>query len=155
MPKPAANQARAILESMWQDVRFGIRILLKSPGFTSLALLTLALGIGANTTIFSVVNSVLLRPLPYSRPDRIVQVADQVPIAGGQITSSYPKFNFLRDHAHRFSALAAVNFGRFQIAGPDTTAPAEVQGVHVSLDFFRALGARPALGRTFVEEEEG
>ena len=139
-------------ESMWQDLRFGIRMLFKSPGFTALALMTLALGIGANTTIFSVVNSVLLRPLPYEKPERIVQVSDRIP--GGLITSSLPKFDFLRGHTQRFSALAAVNYGRFQIAGPLPAAPAEVTGVRVSVDFFRVLGSKPALGRTFLDEEE-
>ncbi|HWY46836.1 MAG TPA: ABC transporter permease [Bryobacteraceae bacterium] len=139
---------------MWQDLRFGIRILLKSPGFTALALVTLALGIGANTTIFSVVNSVLLRPLPYENPDRIVQIADLYPATGGVITSSFPKFNFLREHARSFSSLAAVSFGRFQIAGPTTAAPTEVEGVRVPVDFFRVFGAKPALGRTFLEQED-
>ena len=139
---------------MWHDVRFGLRILLKSPGFTALALVTLALGIGANTTIFSVVNSVLLRPLPYQDPDRIVQVSDALPVVGGYITSSFPKYNFLREHTRRFDAFAAVSYGRFQIAGPAELAPAEVQGVRVSQDFFRVLGVKPALGRTFLDDEE-
>src|SRR5580704_14493132 len=141
-------------ESMWQDLRFGIRILLKSPGFTALALVTLALGIGANTTIFSVVNSVLLRPLPYANPNRIVQVADLFPATGGLITSSFPKFTFLREHARSFNAFAAVSFGRFQVAGSTTAAPAEVEGARVPVEFFRTFGANPALGRTFLDEED-
>src|SRR5438132_8666308 len=120
---------------MWQDIRFGIRILLKSPGFTALALVPLALGIGANTTIFSVVNSVLLRPLPYKNPDRIVQISDMVPVTGGYITSSFPKFTFLHEHARSFSAFAAMSFAQFQIAGPAPAAPSEVRGVRVSTDF--------------------
>jgi putative ABC transport system permease protein len=139
---------------MWQDLRFGIRMLLKSPGFTALALVTLALGIGANTTIFSVVNSVLLRPLPYEKPDRIIQVTDLYPATGGWITSSFPKFTFLRERVRSLSAFAAVSFGRFQIAGPTTAEPAEVQGVRVPADFFRVLGAKPVLGRTFLAEED-
>ena len=141
-------------ESMWQDLRFGIRILLKSPGFAALALVTLAIGIGANTTIFSVVNSVLLRPLPYENPNRIVQVSDLYPATGTIITSSFPKFTFLREHVRSFSAFAAVSFGRFQIAGPATAAPDEVQGVRVPVDFFRVFGVKPALGRTFLEQED-
>src|SRR5438270_9090735 len=136
---------------MWQDIRFGIRILLKSPGFTALALVTLALGIGANTTIFSVVNSVLLRPLPYEQPDRIVQVSDQVPV--GFITSSFPKFTFLREHGRSFSAFTAWSGARFQIAGPQPAAPAEVQGARVAVDFFRVFGAKPSAGRTFLDDE--
>src|SRR4029077_263442 len=139
---------------MWQDLRFGIRMLLKSPGFTALALVTLALGIGANTTIFSVVNSVLLRPLPYEKPERMVQVADLYPATGTVITSSFPKFTFLREHVRNLSAFAAVTFGRFQVAGPTTASPDEVQGVRVPGDFFRVMGAKPALGRTFLGEED-
>ncbi|HEX4594770.1 MAG TPA: ABC transporter permease [Bryobacteraceae bacterium] len=138
---------------MWQDLRFGMRMLLKSPGFTALALVTLALGIGANTTIFSVVNSVLLRPLPYEKPERVVQVTDVIPGAG-YITSSYPKFNFFKEHSRRFSAFSALTYGRFQIAGPEPAAPTEVQGVRVSADFFQVLGAKPLLGRTFLNDED-
>ena len=84
---------------MWHDVRFAARIFVRSPGVTALVLVTLALGIGANTTIFSVVNAVLLRPLPYKNPDRIVQVSDVLPESGGSMTSSLPKFTALREHA--------------------------------------------------------
>lgn len=140
---------------MLQDIRFGLRIFLKSPGITALILITLALGIGANTTIFSVINSVLLRPLPYKNADRIVQVSDLVPVAGGTMTSSFPKYTFLREHARRFHAFSAVSFGRFQVSGPGpANAPAEVEGVRVSVDFFRVLGATPSAGRTFLEDEE-
>jgi putative ABC transport system permease protein len=128
-------------------------MLLKSPGFTALALVTLALGIGANTAIFSVVHSVLLRPLPYEKADRIVQIFDEVPGGGGIITSSLPKFNFFHEHARTFSAFAAFSGGRFQIAGPSPAAPAEVEGARVPVDFFRVFGVKPAAGRTFREEE--
>src|SRR5690348_488983 len=113
---------------MRQDVRFGIRTFLRSPGLTLLILATLALGIGANTTVFSVINSVLLQPLPYPNPDRIVQVEDVLPAIGSQITSSLPKYLFVRDRAHSFDASAAVSGGRFQIAGPTPQVPAEVDG---------------------------
>ena len=137
---------------MLQDLRFGMRMLSRSPGFTAMALLTLALGIGANTTIFSVVNSVLLRPLPYENPSRIVQVQDMVGAA--PITSSYPKFSFLRDHARSFSALAAVSFTRLQLAGPSTAPPAEVTAMRVSAELFKMLGVKPIAGRWFLDSED-
>lgn len=139
---------------MLQDIRFGLRMLVKSPGFTALALATLALGIGANTTIFSIVNSVLLRPLPYENPERIVQLADSTPVRGGQIPISFPKFSLFQQQARSFSALGAVAFARFQITGPPPAAPAEIQGARVSIDFFRTFGAKPTAGRTFLEDEE-
>jgi putative ABC transport system permease protein len=139
---------------MWQDLRFGARTLLKSPGFTLVALLTLALGIGANTTIFSLVNSILLRPLPYERPDRIVQVADAFHVTGGAMTSSLPKFKFLRDHAKSFTAFAAHADRIFQLSGPAPAAPAEVFGVRVSADFFGVFGVKAASGRTFLPNED-
>ena len=102
---------------MWQNVRFGVRMFVKSPGISALVLMTLALGIGVNTTLFSVVNSVLLRPLPYEHPDRIVQVSDLFPATGSPITSSLPKYRFLREHAQSFDALGAFSGYRFQISG--------------------------------------
>ncbi len=138
---------------MLRDLRFGLRMHLKWPGFTALALLTLALGIGANTTMFSVVNSVLLRPLPYENPDRIVQIVDIFPATGGPITSSLPKFTFLSAHARGFQAIAAESGGRFQISGPVPAAPAEVSGSRVSAEFFRVFGVKPIAGRTFLDEE--
>jgi putative ABC transport system permease protein len=139
---------------MWQDVRFAVRMLLKSPGFTVLALGTLAWGIGANTTIFSVVNSVLLRPLPYENPGRIVQVQDMVPSTVQVSTSSYPKLIFLKDHARSFNAFAGASSTRFQVTGPAPAAPTEVQGVRVSADFFKVFGSKPSVGRTFIEGED-
>lgn len=139
---------------MGQDIRFAFRIFRRSPGLTALILFTLALGIGANATLFSVVNSVLLRPLPYSDPERIVQAYDLFPATGGMITSSFPKFGFLRERLKSFDAFAAVSFTRFQLAGPAPAAPAEVQGARVSSDFFRVFGARLARGREFTEAEQ-
>ncbi|HLG97059.1 MAG TPA: ABC transporter permease [Bryobacteraceae bacterium] len=139
---------------MRQDLFFGLRMLLKSPGFSALALVTLALGIGANTTMFSVVDSVLLRPLPYKDPDRIVQIEDRTPVGNALITSSFPKFNFFHDHARGFAAIAAASGGRFQISGPAMAEPIEVAGARVSTDFFRVFGVEPVAGRVFDAGED-
>src|SRR5271166_5447421 len=139
---------------MLHDLRFGLRMLLKSPGFTALALVTLALGVGANTTMFSVVNSVLLRPLPYEKPERIVQILDEIPSADAVITSSYPKFTFLRENVRGFDAIAAVSGGRFQISSAPPSAPIEVAGSRVSADFFRVFGVKPIAGRAFSPGED-
>jgi putative ABC transport system permease protein len=128
---------------MLNGARFGLRMLLKSPGFTALALMTLALGIGANTTMFSVVNSVLLRPLAYEKPERIVQVLDIIPGAGAFITSSFPKFGFFHANVRGLEAIAAESGGRFQISSTPPSAPIEVAGSRVSADFFRVFGVKP------------
>jgi putative ABC transport system permease protein len=139
---------------MLNDIRFGLRMLLKSPGFTALALVTLALGIGANTTMFSVVNSVLLRPLPYEKPERIVQVQDMIPGSGAFITSSFPKFVLFRGNVRGLEAIAAESGGRFQLSSAPPSAPIEVVGSRVSADFFRVFGVKPIAGRTFLAGED-
>jgi predicted permease len=141
------------LEDFWQDLRYGLRVLAKHPGFTLTAVVTLALGIGATTSIFSVVNAVLLRPLPYPEPDRLVYVGQQY--RSGLAASGEPKFLFWREHSRSFEALAC--YSGFGGAGGNIAGGAEAEhvgGLRVSGDFFRALGVRPALGRAFTREED-
>jgi putative ABC transport system permease protein len=128
--------------NLWQDVKFALRMLRKNPGFTCVAVLTLALGVGANTTIFSVVYAVLLKPLPY-------------PEAGGLVSltaSSFTKFTQIHDQTRTLEATAAYySFGSSLLTAQE---PEAIQGAHVSLDFFRVLGVTPARGRAFLPEEE-
>src|ERR1700722_15146862 len=98
------------METLQQNLRYGLRTLAKSPGFTSVAVLTLALGIGANTAIFSVVNAVLLQPLSYPNPDRLVELELSSPQGNGHITS-IPKFNVWREQTQVFDSVAAYDFG--------------------------------------------
>jgi putative ABC transport system permease protein len=133
------------------DLRLAFRVLRKSPGFTALAVLTLALGIGANTTIFSVVNGVLLRPLPYASPERLVdayEVRD-----GSRGTVSPPDYADWRDQSDVFDGLAALNPGSsFALSGGDGPAQ-QVAGASVTPRFFGVLGVAPALGRDFLPAE--
>jgi predicted permease len=142
------------MATLWNDLRYGLRVLLKSPGFTLVAVLTLALGIGANTAIFSVVNGVLLRPLPYPEADRLVYVGQQYP-KDGLAGSGEPKFLFWREQSRSFEALACYsNFGG---AGGNLAGGHEaeyVSGLRVSEDFFRVLRVYPALGRAFTHDED-
>jgi putative ABC transport system permease protein len=136
-----------------QDIRFGLRTLRKSPGFTAVAVLTLALGIGANTAIFSIVDAVLLRPLPYPHASRLEQVVSSYPDGNVAVVSA-TKFLFWKEHNHTFSTLAAYNL---QAGGLNLTGggqPEYVARLQVSADFFRALGIKPALGREFTAEDE-
>jgi len=139
------------LEQLGQDVRFGLRMLRKSPGFTTVALITLALGIGANTAIFSVVNGVLLNPLPYSQPDRLVAVYShdfQFTKAG----VSYPNFlDWERDN-HSFSALAAYAADDFSLTGMGE--PERIPVERISASFFPSLGVNPVVGRTFEPRDD-
>jgi putative ABC transport system permease protein len=99
------------MQTLWQDLRFGMRILAKTPGFTAVAALTLALGIGANTTIFSLVDAALLRPLPYAHPEQLILISESSH-GVGQHSPSYPDFLDWRDQSRSFAQVAAVNKDR-------------------------------------------
>ncbi|TAM83926.1 MAG: ABC transporter permease [Acidobacteria bacterium] len=134
-----------------QDVKYGLRQLGRNPGFTAIAVLTLALGIGANTAIFSVVNAVLLNPLPYSQPDRLVALysrTSQFPNS----SISYPNFLDWVRLNHSFSALAAYRQDSFTLTGVGE--PERVPVELVSASFFPLLGIKPALGRWFTPQED-
>lgn len=143
------------METLFQDIRYGARMLRKSPGFTLVAVLTLALGIGANAAIFSIVNAVLLQPLPFPQPDRLVYVSTLAERASGvQVdgAASYPDFLDWRSSNHVFSALASYHDDQFTLTG--TGQALHVSGETVSADFFSAVGVQPALGRGFTPDEE-
>jgi putative ABC transport system permease protein len=133
-------------------LRQAVRVLLKNPRFSLVAIAALALGIGANAAIFSVVNAVLLRPLPYDDPDRLVQACRQYPNGRG-CAISIPKY-FAWKPATAFHAVAAYDFAGpgMNIGGGDR--PEQVQGIHVSADYFNVFGATPLLGRTFSADED-
>jgi putative ABC transport system permease protein len=139
--------------TLLQDLRYGFRMLVKTPGFTVVAVFALALGIGANTAIFSVVNAVLLRPLPFKDPDRLVwaQAADlKTGEQGGSI--SPPDFLDYREQSRVFEHFAATQSMSFTLTGD--AEPERVLGARVSADFFEALAVVPFKGRTFLPEEE-
>jgi predicted permease len=138
--------------TLLQDVRYGIRQLRRSPGFTAAAVLTLALGIGANIAIFSLVNGVFLRPLAYKDPGRLVFVAATNRIRGIKIdVTSYPDFADWRAQNHVFSGLAAYRPQYYDLSG--VTQPERIRGVRVSEDLLPLLNEKPVLGRTFLPEE--
>jgi putative ABC transport system permease protein len=142
----------SFVETCWRDLRFATRTLRKSPGFTAIAALTLALGIGANTSIFSVVSAVLLRPLPYAEPGQLVFVFEAKPDAGlSGLGMSYPSFAELRDGNRLFSAVAGLGGHALVLTGYGE--PSEVSTVPVTPDFFSVLAAEPLLGRLFLPED--
>jgi putative ABC transport system permease protein len=146
----------SLLETLSQDVRFGLRMLRKSPGFTAVAVLTLALGIGATTAVFSLVSAILLKPLPFPNPDQIV-LPELVSPPGVNLGSDYfpwsqTQFRFLAQDSHPFQAVAAFQNDSFNLTGTDV--PSFLDGFRVSAEFFPALGISPALGRGFTAEED-
>lgn len=146
-------QPARLEEEMFQDLRYGLRMLLKNPGFTLIAIVTLALGIGANTTIFTMVNSMLLKPLPFKDPERLVMVwrtnAEQT---ARDVPSSVPLFIDWQQRNQVFEQMTAFTTGRFNLAGSDEAAL--VRGASVSAGFFETLGAPPLLGRSFLLDED-
>jgi putative ABC transport system permease protein len=142
-----------VLEHLIQDLRYGLRMLRKNPGFTTVAVLTLALGIGANTAIFSVVNTVLLRPLPYKDPGRLMLVLTGNFSKGfSAYGTSPPDFRTLRERNSSFETLSAFYGGAFNLTGKQEAE--RLQGEIVSYEFFSTLGVKPIVGRTFVASEE-
>ncbi|MGC2464430.1 MAG: ABC transporter permease, partial [Candidatus Acidiferrum sp.] len=143
----------AFIESFWQDVRCGLRMLRKHTGFTLVAVLTLALGIGANTAIFSVIHAVLLNPLPYDHPERITLVRESNPSRGfPQFSVSPPNYMDWKKGATSFSEMASISRGQFSYTGG--AEPERLIGARVGASFFSVLGAEPALGRTFLSEDD-
>ena len=140
------------MEFIWQDMRYGARLLLKAPGFTLIAVLTLALGIGANTAIFSVVNFVLLRPLEYANPDQLVMVWERNTKKGwNESPTSFADFVDFRDNAKSVE-LVAFTDTNFNLTGGDQ--PERVAGLRVSANLFSLLGVNPARGRWFAPGED-
>src|SRR5215475_2436365 len=141
------------IETIFQDLRYGLRTLGKQPGFALTAILTLGLGVGANTAIFSVINNVLLKPLPYPEPNRIVQAMRRYPQGMSEAVAA-TKFLFLRRENQTLERLAAYDItgaGSNLLVGDQAY---DVGSLQVSSDFFPALGANPLLGRTFMEAED-
>jgi predicted permease len=148
--KQLQREERSVLwlEQILQDVRYACRSLLKAPGFATVAILTLALGIGANIAIFSVVNAVLLRPLPFQHPEQLVRIFDDLNGAGGKdIGMSVPEFEDLRDHSAVFDDMSVLFPASSALSGGDHTERIEMLGA--SFDYFHLLGAQAALGRVF------
>jgi len=139
------------LEELLQDLRYGARTLRKNPGFTAIAVLTLALGIGANTSLFSVVNGVLLNPLPYLHPEQLVTLHESKPnFENGSI--SYPNFRDWQKDNHTFSAMAVARGTSFTLTGRGEAE--QVRARYISSDFFSVLGVTPVVGRTFAPGED-
>jgi putative ABC transport system permease protein len=141
------------METLVSDLRHALRTLRHSPGFSATAICALALGIGANAAIFSVIDAVLLKSLPYPHPEGIVQLMNSTP-EGNFSGASVPKFNVWRSQKQAFQDVAAYDTGGPGINITDGDRPVQVKGIHVSYEFFRLFGAPIALGRTFSPDED-
>ena len=139
------------MTSFWQDAQYGLRVLTKSPGFTAIAVLTLALGIGANSALFSVINGVLLAPLPFPNPEEIYLVYSSSSTFQHS-SSSYPNFLDWQRQNHSFAALAALRSTNYNLTGSGE--PERVHAHQISAEFLPAFGIHPLLGRNFTAEED-
>jgi predicted permease len=147
---PKTNR-HLMFEELWQDLRFGVRMLRKSPGFTAIAVLTIALGIGATTAIFTVVDSALLKPLPYPQPEQLVSIQDNFPGIGAQdVGLSEPEWQDLQ-HSGIFEYVSPTWFDENNLTG--SSQPARVRLLIVAPNYFALLGVKPELGRTFNPED--
>src|SRR6185295_12706439 len=140
-------QPRRLEDEMFQDLRYGFRRLRTSPAFTAVAVIALALGIGANTAIFSVVNTVLLQPLPFAEPDRLVRVWPEK----YKVSASKSELVELQRESRSFDAIAAYSGWAFTLTGREE--PLKLSGARITAGFFDLLGTRAELGRTFAADE--
>jgi predicted permease len=145
------RQSVPLIETILQDLRFAARMLHKNPGFATVAMVTLALGIGASTSIFSVIDAVLLRPLPYRNPEQIVRVWEQAP-DGHRMNLANANFDDFLTQNNTFGTMAVYGYGLSSISGGSE--PVRVNIAVVSSDFFKALGVEPFRGRAFAPEEQ-
>jgi predicted permease len=154
--REAHKQQRSLpaIENLARDLRLGIRMLGRSPGFTAVAVITLALGIGANTAVFSLVNAVLIRKLPYRDPQQLLLLTETLPQLGGgeEVGVAAAEYLDYRDQNQSFSQVAAYENAGFNLTGDGT--PLRVQAARISASAFSLLGVNAQLGRTFMEEED-
>ena len=139
------------MNTLWQDIRFAVRMLRKNWSVSAIVVVVLALGIGANTSIFSVVNAALLRPLPYADPDKLVRLSEDSPNVP-QMSISYPNLLDWREQNKVFSGIAGMQFRSLNLTGVDD--PERLAGRGVSAEFFDLLGVKPAMGRSFSPSED-
>lgn len=140
-----------LLSGLWQDMRYAVRMLRKNPGFAAVVVITLALGIGANTAIFSFVNAVILNPLPFPDSDRLV-VINETMTSGDEMSVSLLNFRDWQARSRSFEELGGVCFVTFNLTGIDT--PQHLRGQAVTMNYFSILGVQPQLGRIFSPEED-
>jgi hypothetical protein len=146
------------MDNLLQDIRYGVRMLIKRPAFTAVAALSLALGIGANTTIFTVINGLLLTPIPVENPSTLGMVfmtdsaSGSIGGFGGFLPMSFPNYEDIRDQNDVFEQMTAVSFGGGILTGSEE--PTQLAGFLVTHEYFDVLGIEPALGRFFRPEED-
>src|SRR6185503_11818428 len=147
---------KASMETIIQDIRYGFRLMVRRPTFTIIAVATLALGIGANTAIFSVVNAVLMRTLPYQEPERLVALWETSAQPGQEVNdrNEVAMGNFLdwRAQVDAFDEIAALTYSNVNLTG--VAEPERIQGAVVTTNLFSTLGVQPAIGHAFVAEDE-
>ena len=141
------------MQTLLHDLRYGARMLINKRGFTLIAVITLSLGIGANTAIFTIVNAVLLRPLPYPESEKLMQIGRAFAGSDDAGALNEPKFVFLRDNSQSFEAVTGTQGGS-DLYLSDVNQAEYVGNMSVTADFFRALGVAPAIGRGFTAEED-
>src|SRR5262249_12248555 len=144
------------MQTLWQDLRYGARMLLRKRGFTVIAVITLGLGIGANTTMFSVINGMLLRPMPFKDPARLMHLDEKAPKAGFETAGlSVPDFGDWRSRSRSFERMALYEEVSFTLVSGGATERAErIDGARVTASLFPLLGVEAAQGRHLLEEED-